>query len=771
MPDLRGRFAHPRAGWLGLGLLIIMALSVTWSVQGAGWLDEMEFLAPVAVSAVLAGALLGILRGTIVLALPVGALLGTGIVLWAVGGEYFAALDPVARLLALRTDFIDWLVVTLRTGYPTQMAPYAIGLGGLMFATAFSAAYAVYRHHRVLDAILLMGAALVTNLSATLTDLFWFLLLFVCAALLLWLRASLVDRQDGWQRRRVNEDLGVPAAIMRSGVTFAAASVVLAWVLTSVAVAAPLTQAWRSFDGVWSGVRDGVEGVFGSLTNPQSRISGNSFGSGFTIQGQWVSNDDEAMVVAASRPFYLRTATYDIYTGRGWDSTDGVRRNVVPGENLFDVPTSERPIFPDAVVVERIAVEMRQTIGRSLFTAGSPLRIYAPTVVIEPNGQPVLGGIEHANALGEGESYEMTVAISTATQAELGAAGDDYPAEVRDLYLDTPGLTDRVAQLARQITANATNNYQRADALARYLQGDPSFTYATTAPLPPGGQDLVDFFLFDPDNGKIGYCQYYATAMVIMARSLGMPARVAAGFAPGERQEGEDTFLVREAQAHAWAEIYFPGYGWEIFEATKTISARFGRPTGDEATAVRPPIQGIDPFLTDEDLYRDLPGAITALPSPDLVEGAVDPDNPEAAIDIDEGTSGANALLIAVLGVGALLVVWLRMRQLQRSWRLLPAGDRAWRQLTAAAERAGVGPRPSETIYEYSGWLEEQLPRHTSPIRTVADGKVWQAYSGRRLNQSATNKLEAALAKLRLPLVGLAIKRWVRRMSRRDAPG
>jgi transglutaminase-like putative cysteine protease len=769
VPDLRERLAYPKAGWLSLGLLIVMALAVAWSVQGAGWLDEMEFLAPVAVWAVLAGALLGMLRGTIVFALPAGALLGTGIVLWAVGGEYFTRLDQLSRLLALRTEFVDWLVVTVRTGYPTQMAPYAIGLGVLMFATAFTAAYAVYRHHRVLDAILLLGAALITNMSATLADLFWYLLLFVVAALLMWLRASLVDRQDGWQRRRVNEDLGVPAAIMRSGIVFAAGSVALAWVLTTVAVAAPLTEAWRSFDGVWAGVRDGVEGVFGSLTNPQSRISGNSFGDGFTVQGQWVSNDDEALVVAATRPLYLRTATYDEYTGRGFRRSETVRREVPPGENLFGEATSERPVVAEAVEVERIAIEMRQAIGRSLFTAGSPLRVYAPTVVLEPRGEPLLGGIEHANALGEGEAYELTVAISTATQAELGAAGDAYPEEVSDLYLDTPGLTPRVAEKAREVTEGATNNYQRAAALARFLQGDASFTYATTAPVPPTGQDLVDFFLFDEEFGRRGYCEYYASAMVLMARSIGLPARVAVGFAPGERQEDGDTYLVREAQAHAWAEIYFPGYGWEIFEATKTILPRFGRPSGEDVNNARPPLPGIDPFL-DEDLLRELEGRVTALPSPDLVEGAIDPDNPEVGAVTDESASGGNALLIAVLGLGAVLVLWLRMRQLQRSWRLLPAGDRAWRQLTAAADRAGVGPRPSETIYEYAGWLEEQLPRHTQPIRTVADGKVWQSYSGRRLTQSATNKLEAALAKLRLPLIGLAIKRWVRRMSRRDAP-
>ncbi len=256
--------------------------------------------------------------------------------------------------------------------------------------------------------------------------------------------------------------------------------------------------------------------------------------------------------------------------------------------------------------------------------------------------------------------------------------------------------------------------------------------------------------------------------MVVMARSLGLPARLAAGFAPGERLE-DDTFLVREANAHAWAEIYFPGYGWEIFEATQSINPGFGRASGDTTAPVSPPLTGIDPFLENPALAESLrgDGGVIALPSPDLVEGAIDPDQPELAAP-DGSSRGANALVIAVLVLGGLVALWLRMSYLQRRWRLLPAGDRAWRQLTAAAGRAGVGPRPSETIYEYAGWLEDQLPNQATPIRTVADGKVWQSYSGRRLTLAGAHKLENALRQLRWPLNWLAVRRTLRRMTRRE---
>ena len=760
MSELRERLLYPKAGWLSLGLLLVMVLALSWAVQGAEWLDQLEFLPPVAMWAIVAGAILGVLPLSVAIALPAAAVIGTAVVLWAIGGEYFPALEQAGRLGALRGELLGWTATVLRTGYPAELSPYAIGLGALLWATAFIAAFAVYRYNRVLDAIALLGAALIVNMSATFTNLFGHLLLFVIAALLLWLRAALVTRQESWQRRRVNENLEVPAAIMRSGILFAGTSVVLAWVLTSVAVAAPLTSAWRGFDGLWTSVRDQFEGAFGGLTNPNSRISGNSFGSSFFVSGSWISNDEEALTVAATRPIYLRTATYDVYTGRGFERSPGTRRQVAPGEPLFSGATSERPSEVDAFEIETIAIRMQQTIGRNLFTAGAPLEIYAPVVIHEPSGAPVLGGIEAANPIGSGEGYQVAVALSNATAAQLMVAGEDYPQEVRDLYLDTTLATDRVAQLARDLTAGLATPYERAEALARYLHTSPQFEYDTEAPVPRADQDLVDFFLFD-ENGRVGYCQYYATAMVVMARAVGLPARVAAGFAPGERQE-DDTFLVREAQAHAWAEVYFPGYGWQIFEPTKSINPQFTRTPGDPLLS-RPP--RLDDPLRDFE-FQDIREGQAALPSFDLVEGGIDATNPEAQTSLEQARSG-NALLIAVLVLGAAAFIWLRFRHLQRRWRMLPPADRAWQRLMLAADRAGVGPRPSETIYEYAGWLEDQLPRHVEPIRTVADGKVWQAYSGRRMTASATNRLEAAWARLRLPLLGLGVRRWLRNLVRR----
>jgi transglutaminase-like putative cysteine protease len=761
MPDWLRRYAMPREGWLALALLFVMLLSLGWSVQKAEWLDQLEYIIPVAFYAVMLGALLGLTPLSVVAVLPIAALAGTAIVLWTVGGEYFPDLSQGARLMALRQEGLDFARIVLDRGYAPHLTPYAMGLGVVMWTTSFIAGYTIYRHHRVLDAILLVGAALIANMSATFADLFGYLVLFMLAALLLWLRAALIGREEAWQRRRVNENTEVPAAIMRSGIVFIAGSIVLAWVLTTVAVAAPLTAVWNNLDGAWSDLRDRLDGLFGGLSNPDSRLGGTFFGSGFRISGDWVSRDEPVLTLAAARAYYLRTGAYDIYTGHGFDRTPGGERQVAAGQPLFPDYTPERPTREDAFALETIDVQMHQSVGRSLFTPGFPTQAFAPMVVVEPDEQPFIGALQAASAIAPGEGYSITALISQATEAQLNSAGTNYPEEILDYYLGTDGVTDRTRALAEEIltAAGAETPYQRAKALADFLRGHESFRYSTSAPFPDDpDRDFVDFFLFDP-NGRIGYCEYYATTMVVMARSIGLPARVAVGFAPGERvddlAEGDGgVFLVREKNAHAWAEVYFPGFGWQIFESTKSISPVIRR-AGDPL----PPTSsgGAQASLPPQFEPGD-PGEHFALPSFEVVPGGIRPGDTEAP---DEERGGNLLVITGIVVVVGVIAFW-RWRNTRRRLRLLAPGERQWRRLTLAADRAGVAQRPSETTYEYAGWLEEQIPRRRPEIRTIAEGKVWQSYSGHGISGEAIARIEAAWKRLQLPLVWLTLRRRLR---------
>jgi transglutaminase-like putative cysteine protease len=763
VPDELRRYLQPREGWVAYLLLAFMLCTLGWSVQRAGWLEQADFLLPVAFWASLLGALLGMSRLSVAITLPISAVFGGAVTLWSVGGEYFPDAAQLGRLLALRADAIDWTRVVIKLGYPVEMSPYAIGLAGIMWVTAFIAAYTLYRHHRALDAIVLVGAALVANMSATFTDLFVYLVLFAIAALFLWLRVAVLNREDGWRRRRVTETPDVSASIMRTGATFIVTTIVLSWLLTSVAVGAPLTDAWRNLDTVWTSARNGLDGVFGSLTCPDCRISGTTFAPSLRVKGHWVSDDSDVMTVSEKHNFYLETITYDIYTGHGWERSDTRPRAVPANQFVFPNYSPDRPQNKEQTL-EKIGVVFDKTFGRNLFTPGFPSRLDTPSVLQQPQGAPLMGGLDATAAIPEGAGYTLTALISNATEAQLAGAGTAYPEEVVKHYTSTTGVTQRTKDLANLIVAqaNATDPYHQAKALADFLRTDPRFKYTTDAPLPRDpNADIVDFFLFDPE-GQQGYCQYFASAMVVMARSLGLPARMAVGFAPGSAV-GTDKYVYREKNAHTWAEVYFPGYGWQIFEATKTIAAIF-RSSGDTSSSgaiVTSPSQRPTGVGFAENQAPDQPKVLPSVKPIVTSSGSTDTGEVRAG----------NLIVVVVLLLGVSAIIWWRLQVARRRLRFLAPGDRQWRMLLMAADRAGVRQRPSETDYEYAGWLEEQIPTRRPEIREIADGKVFGSYSGRGMTEETVARMQAAWQRLRRPLLGLAVRRRLRAFLLRRATG
>jgi transglutaminase-like putative cysteine protease len=768
VPELLRRFVFPREGWLSGVLIMVMLLALGWSVQQARWFEPIGFVIPIAYLAALTGVILGLTRLSVVIVLPVSALVGTWVVLWTVGGDFLPTLDQTSRLLVLRGEALDWGRIVFEGGFAPQLSPYALGLGALMWVTAFMATYALYRHHRVIDSILLVGVTLIANMSATLSQpelLFLFLLLFSLAALLLWLRVALITREESWRTRTVTETLGVPGQIMRSGVTFIFASIALAWILTTVAVAAPLTGVWSNLDGIWSSIRDQFEGAFGGLSGADSRIQGISFGASILVRGEWNSSDTAVMTVAAQKAYYMRTVTYDIYTGHGWTTSQGSDRHVNAGDLTFPGYTPERPLATDSFRVETVAIEIQGSVARNVFSPGYPTTAFIPLEIHQPAGRPLVGALQSAVTLDAGKGYQITADITTATEAMLAGAGKAYPPDIAATYLSTAGVTDRTAALARQVVnaAGATDPYHEAKALADYLRNDPSFTYTTVGTLPTdSSQDLVDFFLFDP-NGRRGYCEYYASAMAVMARTLGLPARVAVGYAPGD-QVKPGVYQYRRRNAHAWTEIYFPGYGWQSFEATHSIAGIARAPGEGTVPPPPPPDYKVDPGTVFGEGKKL--GDVSSLPSIEPVAGGMTAGGQRPT---DETRINNATILIAFLGSLALYAIWRVMRMRYR-YRFLAPGDREWQRLAFAGDRAGIAQRPAETFYEYASWLEEQLPARQVEIHQIADGKVWQSYSGRSISAEAIARLKQAWGKLQLPMLWLALRSRIRGVLRGGRP-
>ena len=182
--------------------------------------------------------------------------------------------------------------------------------------------------------------------------------------------------------------------------------------------------------------------------------------------------------------------------------------------------------------------------------------------------------LKPADGLSDGDTYTVTGSANVASVEQLQAAGTDYPQWVVDRYLNLPRVPQRVASKAQEVTASESTPYDKAAALEGYLR---TFPNDFDVQAPPAGRDSVDWFLFDLQRG---YFDYHASAMAVMLRTLGIPARVATGYAidPLAQEPGTDTFKLTQKNAFAWPEVYFPNIGWVEFSPTPS-QPLINRPT------------------------------------------------------------------------------------------------------------------------------------------------------------------------------------------------
>ena len=158
--------------------------------------------------------------------------------------------------------------------------------------------------------------------------------------------------------------------------------------------------------------------------------------------------------------------------------------------------------------------------------------------------------------------YEASSVLPQPARQNPEVAGAEMPLPVESLYLQLPPLDARIPQLASQITRSAANDYDRARALERYLRTQFGYTLQLPRVTP---RDPLANFLFER---KEGHCEYFASAMAVMLRTLQIPSRVVNGFRLGEYNDLTSQYVVRGSDAHSWVEAYFPGYGWVSFDPT-----------------------------------------------------------------------------------------------------------------------------------------------------------------------------------------------------------
>jgi transglutaminase-like putative cysteine protease len=768
--SLRARLG-PAPDWTSLVLVAIMAVSVAWSLDDAalvlGRADWTDDLAWAALGGVIAGFLgaragwnrpLAHLIGAIFAVLIVGILVGSVLDVEGNFGQKFIATASASVDAAL--DFAVYKSpLTRQTGH------YLLVLGLLCWANGQFAASAVFRQGRPIGPIVVLGAVLVANMSATVHDQIWFLVLFSLAALFLLIRLHALEERATWIRRRIGDPATVSSLYIRGGTAFIALAVFFALALTASARSAPLAGFWDDARPTLIEISQFLQRIIPPA--PDSRPIGfPSFGSQVAVGGLWATASEPALEIDRApndkRAIYWRATTYDTFTLQGWTTavpatTDRAANTPLLQDTLDAIPKAS--LREDVTFVIKPASDVFHV----AFSPSDPLTIDR-AVTLNLSGQD--GFLQSIGVSGR-DPYRITASIPIlkdveggVTQNRLRAAGTDYPPGVTARYLAVPAtamgpaakdLLAHVLERAKSKTKNHVTPYDVAAEIVDEFQDSAVYSYRTNVlGVCDNSPSIVECFA----QHKQGYCEHFASTMAVLLRSAGVPARLVEGFLPGTLDPTSGVEQIRTDGAHAWVEVYFPGYGWQMFDPTG----------GGRSQAQALPPGAVVP------LPSATPRASFVVPSARPGDERNQPVRQGETRDPLRGAGSNPGVLIAIaigLIAAILLIGFVAWR---RGPRNVSTPEGFYASIAGLARRFGFGPRPTQTAYEYATALGDILPTVRPELQTVAAAKVEVAYGRRQLGEERMRTLRESYRRLRVGLLRLAFRRGDRRRMR-QGPG
>jgi len=344
-----------------------------------------------------------------------------------------------------------------------------------------------------------------------------------------------------------------------------------------------------------------------------------------------------------------------------------------------------------------------------------------------------------------GESYTVTSSVSFATESQLRSDNTVYSPDIKERYLQLPDtVPQRVFDLADEVAADYDNPYDIARAVEAFVR---TYTYNDQIPGPAPDQDAADYFLFDE---KQGYCDYYATSMAVMLRHLGIPARLAQGYATGEFDPITGGYRLLEKDAHAWVEVFFPTYGWIQFEptASEPLIER-------QSQAVVPPEPGGRTSASDlnkqEEEDRNIPVPEEELPKTGLVGAS------QGAWQRVAANLGVILVALALAGLAIVsILLWRLLRTPARDadirFRRAPSQDfveRLWGRVLWWGGRLGVPEQASLTPMEQAAAFAHTLPHVSQDVMALAQLYARDQYSLHPLQSDDLHDAQFVWLKLR----------------------
>ena len=429
----------------------------------------------------------------------------------------------------------------------------------------------------------------------------WYLAFYLFFALLLVARLVFIKNIAVWREQHTHTPPDIGFDFSRVALVLSMILIFFAWNVPIVAETfKPAVEIWQTASRPWLKTKDRLSFMFASLRASVGLVQ-NFYGNSLPLGlGSPLSDRVVMEIQGPTNPpngdrFYWEARIYDTFESNQWLSTIQSRRDLTSASVDLNQPGADvRPevtftFFPHDPI-------------SNIYTVPEPLWVSLPTqayMTTNPDGTVDFSMMMSKDFVHPGDQYNVRSAVDAETVSELEAADTTYPQWILDEYLQLPtDITLRTRELAKNIASGLSNPYEIASAVTDYLRNNIEYNQSISQP--PPNQERIDWFLFDY---KKGFCNYYASAEVILLRSLGIPARMAVGFAQGEREIPQipqlppgvsqnitneqiseiSTYVVRQKDAHAWPEVFFPGIGWVIFEPTVSQPPLF-RPSGETST-------------------------------------------------------------------------------------------------------------------------------------------------------------------------------------------
>lgn len=718
------------------GLLVtLLYLILALALDAAGHVERMTLLIPVTLVAALLGALMAYSRFDSIFVLSHGLFTSLAWILWLMARLVkereiqsflnFGLPDLQARAYFLLWKLLTWADAAFKGTASGDDYVFIFEIAVLLWWLTYLGVWAILRYGYTWRTLAPAGLVLLVNTYYAPQPVVGFLIAFCVVTLILLVHTHLAEQQLRWRARRISIHRDMTLDFFRHGVIYSVVGLSVAGLAPNLGRNSQVREFLAPINQRVAAANASLSQLYQGLNSRSASSKVGVFGRSLALRGARNVDDTPVFIVEAPVKRYWRAIAFDTFDGRQWLSTGGDEASFAAAAALPAPNWPQRELVTQTVTLLAPtgdvifgAADLRQvSVATDIVAQTAPISVLTQPAATSPTapGREVVYAVAR-QPLAVGDSYTVVSQSSSATRPMLENAGTVYPPAILEKYLQLPAnFSPRVTQTAISVTVGATTPYAQAKMLETWLR---TFPYNDAIAAPPSGTDPLEYFLFDIQEG---YCDYYASALAAMLRSLGVPARTVSGYANGTFDEESGAYFVTARDAHTWVEVFFPNLGWVEFEPTanrSTLEPSPGEGTTDPATLLDPLTGAPNPLPSPE---QPLPGDLQQPPDIGVGGGIV-----QAQLRSQPWWLWPTLALVLL----ALGLIAIRNRQLARATLLRPdLPSMLYTRLQAWGVRLGLRLRASDTPYEQARYLSRTLPGGQPQIAQITIAYVRYCYS------------------------------------------